>query len=103
MKTLTSLAVITFTSVLFGASASVLAEGNQAGNNDVQTGVVQFGDLDLANPNDAQSLGPNNTPNGYCGALNMIVNWAVKAIGMSHDAAQGDAGMYHAIDVSDCR
>jgi len=56
MKTLTSLAVITFTSVLFGASASVLAEGNQAGNYDVQTKVVKFGDLDLVNPGDAQVL-----------------------------------------------
>ena len=56
MKTLTSLAIITFTSVLFGASTGVLAEDNEAGNYDVKTKVVEFGDLNLANPSDAQVL-----------------------------------------------
>lgn len=56
MKTFTTLAVITITSALFGASTGVLAEGNQAGNYDEQTRVVKFGDLDLVNPTDAQVL-----------------------------------------------
>ena len=56
MKTLTSLTVITLTGVLLGASASVLAEGNQSGIYDARTKVVEFADLNVGNPNDAQVL-----------------------------------------------
>ena len=95
MKTLTTLAFITLTGALFGVTNTFAGDVPSQSIN-VRSEDVTFYDL-------AQSLAPKTTPNGYCGALNMIMNWAVKAIGMSHDADQGDAGMYHAIEVSDCQ
>ena len=56
MKTLTTFIIVTLTGVLLGASASVLADGNQSGKYDVRTKVVKFADLDLANQSDAQAL-----------------------------------------------
>jgi UrcA family protein len=53
MKTLTSFAVITITGALLSASASVLADGNAY---DARTKVVEFADLNVGNPNDAQVL-----------------------------------------------
>ena len=53
MKTLTSLTVITLTGVLLGASTNVLADGNVY---DARTKVVEFADLNVGNPNDAQVL-----------------------------------------------
>ena len=53
MKTLTSLTVITLTGVLLGASTNVLADGNVY---DARTKVVEFADLDVGDPNDAQVL-----------------------------------------------
>ena len=53
MKTLISLTVITLTGALLGASTNVLADGNVY---DARTKVVEFADLDVGNPNDAQVL-----------------------------------------------
>ena len=53
MKTFANLIVITITGALFGASASVLADGNVY---DARTKVVEFADLNVGNPNDAQVL-----------------------------------------------
>ena len=56
MKTFANLIVITITGALLSASASVLAEGNQSGIYDARTKVVEFADLNVGNPNDAQVL-----------------------------------------------
>ena len=53
MKTLTSYAVITITGALLCASASVLADGNIY---DARTKVIEFADLNVGDPNDAQVL-----------------------------------------------
>lgn len=51
---------------------------------------------------------PSETPNGYCGALNMVQAWGVGARGgmanaMAVDNANGNAGMATAVAASDCR
>ena len=38
----------------------------------------------------------------YCGALNMLHDATMATIPMTHDAAQGNAGMFHAVAVSGC-
>jgi UrcA family protein len=53
MKTLTTLTVITLTGALLGSSTTVLADGNVY---DARTKVVEFADLNVGNPNDAQVL-----------------------------------------------
>jgi len=98
MKTLTTLAFITLTGALFGAANAF------AGDVPSQS----INDLDLVKPADAQSLlnqnhqGPKITPNGYCGALNMLMDETMWTIPMTHDADQGNAGMFRAVGVSDC-
>ncbi|MHB0923452.1 MAG: hypothetical protein ACYC6H_00140 [Bellilinea sp.] len=39
---------------------------------------------------------------GYSGALNMLHDATMWTIPMARDAAQGNAGMFHAVDVSGC-
>lgn len=51
---------------------------------------------------------PSQTPNGYCGALNMAQAWGVGARGgmanaMSVDNPNGNDGMSRAVANSDCR
>ena len=53
MKTLTSYAVITVAGALLSASVSVLADGNVY---DARTKVIEFADLNVGDPNDAQVL-----------------------------------------------
>ena len=52
------------------------------------------------------AAGPRPTPNGKCGAANMMNEHAaphmVEAMTF-HTAPQGDAGMFHAVAVSSCR
>jgi hypothetical protein len=38
--------------------------------------------------------------NGFVGACNMLVDATMASIPMAHDAAQGNAGMSHAVAVS---
>lgn len=46
---------------------------------------------------------PNPTPNGFCGALNMLMAGEAMFTAMAlHTNANGDAGMFHAVAVS-CR
>lgn len=50
---------------------------------------------------------PNPTPNGYCGALNMVQAWGVGAQGgmenaMSRDNQNGNDGMWRAVAASSC-
>jgi len=101
MKTLTTLAFITLTGALFGATNTFAGDVPSQSIN-VHSKVVTIYDPDLAKPADAQSLAPKNTPNGYCGALNMLMDETMWTIPMSRDAAQGNAGMFHAVEVSDC-
>lgn len=54
------------------------------------------------------SASPSQTPNGFCGALNMVQAWGVGANGgmaraMSVDNSNGNAGMWIAVGASDCR
>ena len=39
---------------------------------------------------------------GYAGALNMLHDATMFTIPMANDAPQGNAGMFHAVDVSGC-
>lgn len=39
---------------------------------------------------------------GLTGACNMLRDPSMATVPMTHDAAQGNAGMYHAVDVSGC-
>lgn len=39
---------------------------------------------------------------GYAGALNMLHDATMWTIPMARDAVQGNAGMFHAVDVSGC-
>ncbi len=53
------------------------------------------------------SAAPNPTPNGYCGAKNMVQAWGVGAQGgmanaMSRDNSNGNAGMFTAVGNSSC-
>ena len=54
------------------------------------------------------SASPSPTPNGYCGAKNMVQAWGVGANGgmaraMSVDNPNGNAGMFRAVANSACR
>ena len=51
---------------------------------------------------------PSQTPNGFCGALNMAKAWGVGVNGgmawaMSVDNPNGNAGMFEAVAATDCR
>lgn len=53
------------------------------------------------------SAAPSPTPNGFCGALNMVQAWGVGAQGgmenaMSRDNPNGNDGMSRAVAASDC-
>ena len=53
------------------------------------------------------SAATNPTPNGYCGAMNMVQAWGVGAQGgmenaMSRDNVNGNDGMWRAVAVSNC-
>ena len=49
------------------------------------------------------AAGPNPTPNGFCGALNMLMAGEAMVNAMVlHTNPHGDAGMFHAVAVS-CR
>lgn len=53
----------------------------------------------------AEALGPRETPNGLCGAMNMVNEAAAPhmiAAMTLHTADQGDAGMYTAVAASAC-
>lgn len=39
---------------------------------------------------------------GLTGACNMLRDSTMGSVPMTHDAAQGNAGMFHAVDVSGC-
>ena len=101
MKILTTLAFITLTGTLFGATNTFAGDVTSQSIN-VNSKVDTFYDQDLATPADTQSRGPKETPNGYCGALNMLMDLTMWDIPMSRDAAQGNAGMFHAVGVSGC-
>lgn len=45
---------------------------------------------------------PDPTPNGVCGALNMVQDPSMLTTPMTHDASQGNAGMSTAVDASGC-
>ena len=54
------------------------------------------------------SAAPNLTPNGYCGAMNMVQAWGVGSSGgMAHamavDNSNGNDGMSGAVSRSACR
>ena len=54
------------------------------------------------------SASPSQTPNGFCGALNMAEAWGVGVNGgmaraMSVDNPNGNAGMFGAVAATDCR
>jgi len=99
MKTLNTLAFITLTGALFGATNTFAGDVPSQSIYDL---VV------LVKPADAQWLlnqihqGPKITPNGYCGALNMLMDATMGTIPMTRNAAQGNAGMFQAVGVSDC-
>lgn len=93
MKILTTLAFITLTGALF------VATNTFAGDEPSQS----INDLDLAKPADAQPQGPKITPNGFCGAVNMLMDATMWTIPMEHDADQGNAGMWTAVYASVCR
>jgi hypothetical protein len=43
------------------------------------------------------------TPNGFCGAANMLVAWDTgMALAMSRDNPNGNIGMFRAVALSDC-
>lgn len=50
------------------------------------------------------AAGPNETPNGWCGAANMRnAGTAMANAMMFHTNWHGDAGMFNAVAVSACR
>ena len=64
--------------------------------------------LILAVSSGTAAAAPNETPAGFCGALNMLQSWGVGARGgmenaMSVDNANGNTGMATAVGASDCR
>lgn len=69
------------------------------------TFVASFALLPLALNPGAASAAPHPTPNGLTGACNMVNDAAAphmfEAMAL-HTAPQGDAGMWHAVDVSGC-
>ncbi len=51
----------------------------------------------------AAIAGPGAAPGtGLVGACNMLLDTTMATIPMARDAAQGNAGMFHAVDVSGC-
>jgi hypothetical protein len=51
----------------------------------------------------AAIAGPGAAPGtGLVGACNMLRDATMVSIPMARDAAQGNAGMFHAVDVSGC-
>jgi hypothetical protein len=51
----------------------------------------------------AAIAGPGAAPGtGLVGACNMLLDATMVSIPMARDAAQGNAGMFHAVDVSGC-
>ena len=98
MKTLNTLVALTLSGALFGVTNTFAG--------DVPSQSIY--DLVLVKPADAQWLlnqihqGPKITPNGYCGALNMLMDETMWTIPMTHDAPQGNAGMFTAVGASDC-
>jgi len=51
----------------------------------------------------AAIAGPGAAPGtGVVGACNMLLDATMVSIPMARDAAQGNAGMFHAVDVSGC-
>lgn len=53
----------------------------------------------------AEASGPNETPNGRCGALNMLMDPTMLTVPMVHNTthgSHGNDGMFHAVDVSGC-
>ncbi len=51
----------------------------------------------------AAVAGPSAAPGtGLVGACNMLLDATMVTIPMARDAAQGNAGMFHAVDVSGC-
>ena len=50
----------------------------------------------------ATSGATSQTPNGYCGALNMLQAGAGMGNGMSVDNGNGNAGMFKAVGNSSC-
>jgi len=50
----------------------------------------------------AASAAPGPTPNGFTGACNMLQDPTMWTIPMARDAAEGNAGMFRAVDVSGC-
>jgi hypothetical protein len=50
----------------------------------------------------AAAAAPGPTPGGYVGACNMLHDATMFTIPMARAAAQGIAGMWHAVDVSGC-
>ncbi len=63
---------------------------------------VVFAVLTLVLEPAAASAAPGPTPNGYIGACNMLQDPTMWTIPMVRDAPQGNAGMFHAVDVSGC-
>ena len=70
---------------------------------------------DMSAPTEMQPSGPAGRPSfsegsrpcpapgtGLPGALNMLGDPTMITIPMARDAAQGNAGMFHAVDVSGC-
>ncbi len=45
---------------------------------------------------------PSPTPNGVCGALNMVQDPTMLTTPMANDAPQGNAGMFTAVAESSC-
>ncbi len=69
------------------------------------TFVASFAVLPLALNPGAASAAPHPTPNGLNGACNMVNDAALPHMREAmelHTAEQGDAGMWHAVDVSGC-
>ena len=48
----------------------------------------------------AEASGPGPSPSGYIGACNMLQDATMWTIPMTHDAPQGNVGMFHAVAVS---
>lgn len=61
-------------------------------------------------PGAVSAAGPSPTPNGFCGAMNMLNDATMATIPMVRNNPDGDiflghgnAGMWLAVGVSDCR
>lgn len=49
------------------------------------------------------TAGPAPTPDGWCGALNMLHDSTMGSVPMARDNPNGNIGMFHAVDVSGCK